>query len=156
DGKSLVLGQSAGIVAFTVHGGRLTGRRVLVRQSSTAATTGNRWVGIPSWSADGQWVVYVRQETTLGGSDIYKVRVSDGSKVRLTHAPYGLPQDRPELVARRQHHCLHGLQRQRQHMLPRPDGRRRIAQTCRVLPPACRGERSEVVTGRHEARPHPL
>jgi WD40-like Beta Propeller Repeat len=89
DGKSLVLGQAAGITIFRVEGMRLTGRRVLVRQTASAAATGDRWVGIPSWSGDGQWILYVRQETPRRGLDIYKVRVSDGYTVRLTHAPYG-------------------------------------------------------------------
>ncbi len=96
DGKSLVLGQAAGITIFGVEGMRLTGRRVLVRQTASAGTTGNRWVGIPSWSGDGQWIVYVRQETPQRGLDIYKVRVSDGYTVRLTHAPYGWRKTDPD------------------------------------------------------------
>lgn len=49
----------------------------------------NSW---PSWSPDGQWISFMSaRETTLGGhiltGQIYKVKVSDGTIVQLTHFP---------------------------------------------------------------------
>src|SRR5205823_2132214 len=89
DGKRLVVAEPPGIVIFTVEGMRLTSRRLLVRHAPGAGRSCVRWVGIPSCSGDGRWVVYLRQETPRRGSDIYKVRVADGRAFRLTHAPYG-------------------------------------------------------------------